>query len=334
LDLAAIIINHRAADRTAEVASALLPELAAAGTFHLYLVDNDSRDGSWEALRACAIREGWGPNVTVVAAPSAAPSAALPAGGGHAYAINVGIDLARASVDPPTHFYLQHAEVLADPGSVKALLAFMRLHPEVGLCGANIRSASGETESAAFRFPSAASELNEMAKTALVDRMVSDRARTLSFAPELTEAEWISGTATLIRRAVIEQIGAFDEGFFAFSFAEADFCKRVHDAGWKSYCPAHATVTRDGWASPSATASPRRIPRQWFESRHRYFIKHEGRSYAGLSDLAWLAGFVVGEAQDTLLRRASSDSVGPTARGAARARRTCSPTSSEPPSRI
>jgi serine O-acetyltransferase len=45
------------------------------------------------------------------------------------------------------------------------------------------------------------------------------------------------------------------------------------------------------------------VPRYWFESRHRYFIKHHGRPYAALCDAGWVSGFLVGEAKRAVLRR-------------------------------
>ena len=64
--VAAIIINYRTAELTAKVVNALLPELEAVGPAHLYLIDNDSQDGSAAALRQSAVASGWGERVTLI----------------------------------------------------------------------------------------------------------------------------------------------------------------------------------------------------------------------------------------------------------------------------
>lgn len=44
--------------------------------------------------------------------------------------------------------------------------------------------------------------------------------------------EWISGCAMLVRRAMIEQVGVFDERFFTY-WEELDWCVRASRAGWR-----------------------------------------------------------------------------------------------------
>jgi len=46
-----------------------------------------------------------------------------------------------------------------------------------------------------------------------------------------------------LRRAALEQVGAFDERFFMY-FEEVDLCLRLHDAGWKvCSCPTPRSCT-------------------------------------------------------------------------------------------
>lgn len=293
MDLAAIVVNYRTAALTAKVVTALLPELAAAGSFSVYVIDNDSRDGSLDALRAHAVEAAWGDRVTVVPARQ---------NGGYGAGINLGVRRARASADPPDYVLILNSDAFADPGCVKAMLDFMMAHPAAGLCGASIHGPDGTRQGSAFRFPTPTSELNDVAKTGFVDWLVANRKMSLPLPQELTEVDWISGTCMMIRRQVFEQIGLFDEGFFLY-FEEVDFCRRAGEAGWKSYVLPTATVTHIGAASTGTTDASRRKPGYWFDSRHRYFIKHHGRRYAGLSDLMWMTGFAIREGKRALLRR-------------------------------
>ena len=116
------------------------------------------------------------------------------------------------------------------------------------------------------------------------------------------EVDWISGTSMLIRRQVFEQIGLFDEGFFLY-FEETDFCHSARRAGWKTFYVADAPVTHLGSASTGLADPSRRLPRYWFDSRHRYLVKHHGRAYAALCDGAFVAGTALWRIKEYLLRR-------------------------------
>jgi len=46
------------------------------------------------------------------------------------------------------------------------------------------------------------------------------------------QVDWVSGCAIMVRRAVIEQIGMFDERFFYY-WEETEWCIRAQRAGWR-----------------------------------------------------------------------------------------------------
>lgn len=50
----------------------------------------------------------------------------------------------------------------------------------------------------------------------------------------LSEVDWISGAAMMIKKEVFEKSGGFDENFFLF-YEDADLCKRLKDMGYKIY---------------------------------------------------------------------------------------------------
>jgi GT2 family glycosyltransferase len=51
---------------------------------------------------------------------------------------------------------------------------------------------------------------------------------------EITEVDWVSGAAMMIKKGIFEEIGGFDEDFFLF-YEDADICKRLKDNGHKIY---------------------------------------------------------------------------------------------------
>jgi hypothetical protein len=93
----------------------------------------------------------------------------------------------------------------------------------------------------------------------------------------------------MIRRQVLEEIGALDEGYFLY-FEEADFCTRARAAGWSVWCVSRSRVVHREGAATGIRDASRRRPEYWFDSRRRYFIKHFGVAGLLAADLLWAIG--------------------------------------------
>ena len=93
------------------------------------------------------------------------------------------------------------------------------------------------------------------------------------------------GAALVLRRAALDEVGLFDEGFFMYS-EETDLCRRLADAGWETWLVPEAVVVHHDSALRGEL--PReRIAEEW-RSRHRYWRKHH--SPAGARVAATLTG--------------------------------------------
>jgi GT2 family glycosyltransferase len=182
----------------------------------------------------------------------------------------------------------------------------MDQRPNVGLAGSRIHGPHGDTQVTAFRFPSILGELEQSARFGLITRLLLRWRITLPEPSGSCEVDWVSGTSMLIRRKVFDQIGPFDEGFFLY-FEETDFCRSAKRAGWKVCFVADAPVTHLGSVSTGLADSSRRMPRYWFDSRHRYLLKHHGRLYTLLCDGAFLLGTTMWRLKEALLRRHRAD---------------------------
>jgi len=75
--------------------------------------------------------------------------------------------------------------------------------------------------------------------------------------PHSKDVEWISGCAIMVRRAVIESVGALDERFFYY-WEETEWCLRASRDGWRIvFVPQaklwHKGVQKDYQPNPSVT---------------------------------------------------------------------------------
>ncbi len=194
------------------------------------------------------------------------------------------------------------------PDALSLLLRFAEEHPQVGVVGPQLRYGDGSLQSSRRRFPTLATFFLE---STIVQRwwprnQVLSRYYALDLDNDATsQVDWLVGACMLLRRAVLEQIGGFDEGFFMYS-EELDLCRRAVDAGWQVvYLPAAVVTHYEGKSSEQVVAA-RHI--RFHSSRVRYVRKYHGRLaaaavrsfllltfiYQWLEEAAkWQAGFIV-----------------------------------------
>jgi hopene-associated glycosyltransferase HpnB len=114
--VAAVIPARDEADVVAESLGSLLHQ-DYAGPFAIVLVDDQSRDGTAEAARACAAREDAADRLTVV------PGKPLPPGwAGKLWAMKQGIDHVESLPDPPAYLLLTDADIAYAPDTLTALV--------------------------------------------------------------------------------------------------------------------------------------------------------------------------------------------------------------------
>ncbi len=282
IDVATIVVNYRTPAATIDAVAALGKDLDRLENPLVVVVDNDSGDGSAELLEKAFSETKWAGRVVVV-----------PSGhnGGFGSGVNVGVQHVLKSFGAARYFYILNPDATIDPGALNALVSFMADHPDAGLVGNLVRNTEGAGEIRAFRFPSIWGDLEASANLGLLSRLLHNH--RVSINPSAScEVDWVSGVSMLFRGEVFSTVGFFDEAYFLY-FEEIDFAKRTRQAGWKTYFVADVGVDHIGALSTGLKDESRPMPRYWFESRRRYFVKHHGRFYAAACDAAWLFGHAI-----------------------------------------
>ena len=151
-------------------------------------------------------------------------------------------------------------------GAAPALLDALEADPGAAAAGAQLLTSEGEPTACAWRLPDV--------PWALAAALFSarPRGRAEQRATRVREVGWVQSSAMLVRREAAEQVGWLDGDFFVYS-DETDFCRRLHDAGWRIlFVPAARAVHHDQLGTDAA-AMRRRIV-EFHRNRDLYFRKH------------------------------------------------------------
>ncbi|GGL56361.1 glycosyltransferase [Wenxinia marina] len=272
--LLTVILNWRTPDMTLKaVAAARAAMTGIAG--EIVIVDNDSGDGSEARLREAMARQT---GVRVVQSGR---------NGGFGAGNNAGIAAALAGGDFDL-VYVLNSDAFPAPDAIRALIDHLDAHPEAGFAGSAIIDPGGHTHVTAFRFPSIASEFEGAVRLGPVSRLLRGRQVHLPVPDTARRVDWLAGASLMMRRAVLDEIGLFDEAFFLY-FEETDLCLRAARAGWQTHYVPASRVEHIGSVSTGMKAW-RRVPEYWFDSRRHYFRKNHGAAYEAAATAAHVAG--------------------------------------------
>jgi hypothetical protein len=123
------------------------------------------------------------------------------------------------------------------PGAVPALVAHAEAHPRAGVVGPRLLETGGALQRSRRRFPTVAGTLVRRTPLRLLVRDVeqAQSAHYLSDVPPApVECDWMLGACLLLRRSMLAEIGAFDEGFPMYG-EDIELQYRAMRAGWQRW---------------------------------------------------------------------------------------------------
>jgi len=292
-----ILLNFRTAEMTLRAAQAALADMRAVGG-ELVIVDNASGDGSYETIARSVASRGWGEEglVRVIASP---------VNGGFGAGNNIALRMSMSDGRAPDYFYILNSDAFPDAGCIAGLVAHLEAHPRAGFACSHVRGEDDEVHTTAFRFPSIAGEFVGAARLRAVERVLPDVTVPMPIPPNTAQVDWCAGASMLVRRAMLDEIGLFDETFFLY-FEETDLCLRAARTGWGCWYVRESRVVHIGSGS-TGLKTTRRMPAYWYDSRRHYFIKNHGRFYAVMALVAHVAGGVLHRARTGLAGRRPQD---------------------------
>lgn len=247
-DASIVIVNYN----TRELLAACLESLFAVITgisFDVWVVDNDSNDGSVEMV------ENHFPQVHCIR-----NSANL----GFARANNLAMYQVTGR-----YVVLLNSDTIMMPGSLEIMVSFMDKQEIVGVCGGQLLNLDGSRQNSISNIPTFATEL---LNKSLLRWLFPGRYPGKECLIETPiEVESIIGACMVVSRKAIEQVGMLDERYFFF-FEETDWCLSIKKAGWKIFFHPQAKIVHLQGASAKKNHIPARI--EYWKSRYLFFRKH------------------------------------------------------------
>lgn len=275
-----VILNFRTPDLTLRAATAALADLPGDAD-EVLVIDNGSGDDSLERLAQGFADRGWDrdPRMRLVASDR---------NGGFGAGMNFGMRTGMASGARPDFIYLLNSDAWPDPGAIATLRDFLQAHPRAGLAGSHVRGTDDAPHRTAFRFPSVPGEFEASVRTGVISRLLHRHIVAFALPDGATRVDWTAGASLMLRRAMLDEIGLFDETFFLY-FEETELCHRAARAGWECWFVPDSRVVHVGSAS-TGMKSWTRLPGYWLDSRRHYFTKTHGPAHFLAATLANLAG--------------------------------------------
>lgn len=253
---AVIVVCHNSAEHIEKC----LRSLIGTPDWRVLIIDNNSQDDTVAKARRVS------PEIQVVVNAQNL---------GFAAAVNQGLRTADSDLA-----LILNPDVSADSTALEEISnAF--IGPEIGaiggrLCGEDRRPQVGF---AIRGFPSLGSALAEVL---LLNRLWPRnpwnrkyRGLDLDYM-QTQEIEQPPGACLAVRRSAWKDVDGFDESFFPVWFEDVDFCRRLHDHGWKIlYCPSAIFVHAGGHSVGLLHFRDRQA--YWYGNLLLYFSKHESR---------------------------------------------------------
>jgi N-acetylglucosaminyl-diphospho-decaprenol L-rhamnosyltransferase len=225
------VVSFNTRDLLARCLRSLEPE-ANAGRANVWVVDNESSDGSPDLVR------NEFPWVELVE-----PDENL----GFGRAVNL---VARES--DADWIVAANADIACEPGALETLLA-AGADPRVGVVAPRLILPDGSTQHSVYHFPTVPFTLAFNLGLPQRSRRLGDRLLLHGYwdAERPREVDWAIGALLLIRRTAFDAVGGFDEQQWMYA-EDLDIGWRLRQAGWTTHYEPRARVLHE----ESAAASP------------------------------------------------------------------------------
>jgi GT2 family glycosyltransferase len=255
-DVSVIIVSWNVRDLVGDCIRSVVEQTSR--SHEIVVVDNASSDGTAQMIA------GEFPSVRLIANDD---------NRGFAAANNQALEVATGR-----HVLLLNPDTVVLEGAVDTMLGWLEQHPDVGCVGCQVLENETDVQMTCFSDPGPLNLL--LIETGLHRAFTgSELLGRPHYAgwdrTDERDVDVVSGMFMLVPRSVVEEIGAMDDAFFIYS-EEADWCRRIRDAGYRCvFTPVARILHREGGGKSTAQTRPRMYV-QLQKSKLIYVRKHYG----------------------------------------------------------
>jgi len=279
LNLLVVIINYKTPELTSQAVLSVIPQLNEKDK--ICLIDNLSEDNSIDFLTKFIKNNKFKNKVNLIASPI---------NGGFSAGNNIGIKSAEAA-----YYLLLNSDAYLKENAIEQLINKIKESTSIGVVAPQLIWEDGKQQTSCFNYLTPSNTFLNTANTGFISRLfhlLNINEVAIPFDQhKSTKPEWLSFACILLRGNLIQDIGLMDEGYFMY-YEDMDYCHRANMAGWTlSYEHDARVVHLNQGASNQVTI--KRLPRFYFNSRRRYFLKFHGYLGLVLANLNWSIGRVI-----------------------------------------
>lgn len=259
MDLSIIIVNFNTKKLTLECIQSIYSSILSY-SFEILVVDNNSTDGSVEAIKSEF------PNVNIIENRE-----------------NVGFSKANNQailVSKGSYVLLLNSDTIVIENTLFSTIEYMNRHNDVGAMGCKVLLPDGSLDKACHRgFPTPEASFYYMtgiAKRYPHNPRFNGYHKSYLNMDDIHEIDCLVGAFMMVRRETINQIGMLDENFFMYG-EDIDWCFRIKQAGWKIiYNPLISIVHYKG---ASSRKKPFKIVYEFHRAMLLFHQKHFSKKY-------------------------------------------------------
>jgi len=290
LRLLVVIINYKTPDLSCGAVRSLAEQIDPTCD-KVVVVDNASQDSSVEIINDFIDVNGWGDWVSVIESDL---------NGGFSAGNNLGMK----SVDAQ-YYLLLNSDAYVHENAVECLRVTADSNPRAGIIGPRLEWPNGSQQVSCFYNLSPVNSFLHSAKTGVFTKLFgffgSKEVAISLVQHNIGQPEWLSFACVLLRGEMVKDIGLMDEGYFMYR-EDNDYCRRAINAGWKlEFEPKSRVVHLNNGSSNQSGV--KRLPKFYFNSRARYFLKYYGRLGLLQANVFWCAGRCISSLREMLSRK-------------------------------
>lgn len=215
-------------------------------SLELIIIDNASSDNSIKLIKNLLENQTSLTNWQVISNKSNV---------GFAKANNQAIKIAQGE-----YFLLLNSDTVVQPEAIVNLLQFAQeSNPSIGLIAASLLNPNHTYQPQGGFFPSLltlAIQQFFLDDLPLVGRFLPSLQFRYRRAEDVQNADWVGGTALLIKQSVIDKIGLLDESIFMYA-EDIDYCYRAKQAGFQAVIYHQSQIMHLGSGSSSSASAIR-----------------------------------------------------------------------------